>query len=259
MVLVLSADHVYRLDYSEAHRRPPRGGRRVHRRDHRGARRGGRRPRGRGGGDDDRVTDFAYKPDDPKTGTIAAEVIVYDPLVLVTVLEELHRELGADSDAGDTGLGDFGDHLVPRLVERGRDVRLGARWLLARRGPAAPLPAGAPGRAHRRRRRPRRARLADAHPAAAARARPGARRRARRGQPAQPGLPGRGHRRAQRDRPRRRRRGGRRGARQRGLRRHRGPGRRPRALGGRRHAVQHRAGRAGSASRTPTAPGTRTP
>ena len=36
------------------------------------------------------------------------------------MLEELHRELGADSDEGDTGLGDFGDHLVPRLVERGR-------------------------------------------------------------------------------------------------------------------------------------------
>jgi len=36
------------------------------------------------------------------------------------VLEELHRETAADSDEGDTGLGDFGDLLVPRLVERGR-------------------------------------------------------------------------------------------------------------------------------------------
>ena len=81
-------------------------------------------------GDDDRVTDFAYKPEDPEAGTIAAEVIVYDPLVLVSVLEELHRELGADSDAGDTGLGDFGDHLVPRLVERGATYAwaLGGYW-----------------------------------------------------------------------------------------------------------------------------------
>ena len=81
-------------------------------------------------GDDDRVTDFAYKPEDPETGTIAAEIIVYDPLVLVTVLEELHRELGADSDAGDTGIGDFGDHLVPRLVERGATYAwaLGGYW-----------------------------------------------------------------------------------------------------------------------------------
>jgi len=70
--------------------------------------------------DDGLVTGFAYKPDDPATDTIACEVIAYDPVVLREVLEELHRELGADSDEGDTGLGDFGDHLVPRLVERGR-------------------------------------------------------------------------------------------------------------------------------------------
>ena len=38
------------------------------------------------------------------------------------MLEALHRETAADSDEGDTGLGDFGDLLVPRLVERGRTV-----------------------------------------------------------------------------------------------------------------------------------------
>ena len=48
------------------------------------------------------------------------EVNVYDPTVLREVLEELHRETAAGSEEGDTGLGDFGDHLVPRLVERGR-------------------------------------------------------------------------------------------------------------------------------------------
>jgi glucose-1-phosphate adenylyltransferase len=36
------------------------------------------------------------------------------------VLEELHHELGADAGEGDTGLGDFGDHLIPHLVDRGR-------------------------------------------------------------------------------------------------------------------------------------------
>ncbi len=118
-VVVLSADHVYRLDYTavvDAHLASgaectivttevpieEAGDHAVVVAD-----------------DDDLVTDFAYKPEDPKTGTIAAEIIVYDPAVLVSVLEELHRELGADSDAGDSGLGDFGDHLVPRLVERG--------------------------------------------------------------------------------------------------------------------------------------------
>ena len=69
---------------------------------------------------DGRVTGFAYKPDDPETGTVATEIFVCDPAVLVPVLEELHRELGADAGEGDTGLGDYGEHLVPRLVDRGR-------------------------------------------------------------------------------------------------------------------------------------------
>lgn len=71
---------------------------------------------------DGRVTAFAYKPDDPTTETVAAEIFVYDVAVLVATLEELHRELGADADDGDTGLGDFGEHLVPRLMERGTVV-----------------------------------------------------------------------------------------------------------------------------------------
>jgi glucose-1-phosphate adenylyltransferase len=130
VVVVLSADHIYRLDYNEAIDAHLAAGAEctvvtteV--------------PLEEAGdhavvvvGDDDRVIDFAYKPEDPTAGTIAAEVIVYDPLVLVAVLEELHRELGADSDAGDSGLGDFGDHLVPRLVERGSTYAwaLGGYW-----------------------------------------------------------------------------------------------------------------------------------
>ncbi len=70
--------------------------------------------------DDGKVTRFAHKPDEPTTTTVATEIFVYDPSVLIEVLEELHRELAADSEAGDTGLGDFGEHLLPRLVERGR-------------------------------------------------------------------------------------------------------------------------------------------
>jgi glucose-1-phosphate adenylyltransferase len=41
----------------------------------------------------------------------------------VRVLEELHQELGEDAGQGDSGLGDFGEHLVPRLVDRGRVFR----------------------------------------------------------------------------------------------------------------------------------------
>ncbi len=123
VVLVMSADHVYRLDYQDVldtHREQdaectvvvvasPEGD----------------DPADHGVvevADDGRVTGFAYKPDEPAGDTIAAEVIAYDPRVLRGVLEELHRELGPDSDEGDTGLGDFGDHLLPRLLERGRVV-----------------------------------------------------------------------------------------------------------------------------------------
>jgi glucose-1-phosphate adenylyltransferase len=120
-VLVMSADHVYRLDYRDvldAHRDRESECTVVV----------VDSPEGDDPGDhavvevDDagRITAFDYKPDEPASSTIAAEVIAYDPSVLREVLEELHRELSADSDEGDTGLGDFGDHLLPRLVDRGR-------------------------------------------------------------------------------------------------------------------------------------------
>lgn len=131
VVLVMSADHVYRLDYTEVldtHRehgaectvvvtRTPDG---DDPRDHAVVEHD----------EQGRVTGFAYKPDEPAGDTVACEVVAYDPVVLREVLEELHRELGADADAGDTGLGDFGDHLLPRLVERGRTVvhRLDGYW-----------------------------------------------------------------------------------------------------------------------------------
>ncbi len=122
VVLVLSADHVYRFDFAEALET------------HRAARAEctivtTEVPVSEAGDhavvaydDSGTVTGFAYKPDDPETGTIATEIFLYAPDVLVEVLEELHRELSGESDPGDTGLGDFGDHLVPRLVDRGRTV-----------------------------------------------------------------------------------------------------------------------------------------
>jgi glucose-1-phosphate adenylyltransferase len=120
VVLVMSADHVYRLDYAdvvETHRRTGAECTVVttevpidEASNHATVETD----------DEGLVTGFDYKPEEPTTGTIATEVFAYDPTVLVQVLEELHRELGADSDAGDSGLEDFGDHLLPRLVERGR-------------------------------------------------------------------------------------------------------------------------------------------
>ena len=117
-VVVLSADHVYRFDFSEALE--------THR--SRGAECTvvtTRTPEGDAPGDhavvqvdnDGKVTSFDYKPDEPATDVVATEIFVYDPAVLIEVIEELYRELAGEDG---TGLGDFGDHLLPRLVERGR-------------------------------------------------------------------------------------------------------------------------------------------
>ena len=122
LVVVLSSDHVYRFDYTEAIE--------THRSlgaectivtsevslaeavDHATVEHD----------EQQRVTGFAYKPEEPTTGTVATEVFVYDPQVLITVLEELHHERSVDPDGFDNGLGDFGESLVPRMVDRGRTV-----------------------------------------------------------------------------------------------------------------------------------------
>lgn len=122
VLLVLSADHVYRFDYLEAVATHRRAGAEctvvttqvdlAEAGDHATVEHD----------DAGRVTAFVDKPENPSTSTVATEIFVYDPAALVEVLEDLHRELSGESDPGDTGLGDFGDHLLPRLVERGRVV-----------------------------------------------------------------------------------------------------------------------------------------
>ena len=65
-----------------------------------------------------RVTAIDYKPDGPSGTTIAAEVFVYETGALLSTLEDLRREL-SHTDDGHTGIGDFGDHLLPRLIRDG--------------------------------------------------------------------------------------------------------------------------------------------
>lgn len=71
--------------------------------------------------EDGRVSRVEDKPESTSVGTVATEIFVYQPDVLLTELERLRSLLhtGAE-DAEDTGLGDFGEHLVPALVERGK-------------------------------------------------------------------------------------------------------------------------------------------
>lgn len=62
---------------------------------------------------DGRVTGFAYKPDEPVGDLVTMEVFAYRPAALLGTLAEL-------ADGGDGELSDFGDELVPRLVDAGR-------------------------------------------------------------------------------------------------------------------------------------------
>lgn len=58
-----------------------------------------------------RVTGLHLKPEDPPHGTAATEVFAYDPEALLDTLAELGR--------GDEPLGDFGEALVPALIDTG--------------------------------------------------------------------------------------------------------------------------------------------
>lgn len=82
-----------------------------------------------------KVTGFAYKPEKPSTTVVAAEIFVYDPKILVTALEELIAHTNEIDGDGDTGLGDFGEHLVPWFVDRGKTVahRMPGYWIDAGR------------------------------------------------------------------------------------------------------------------------------
>ncbi|WP_107774898.1 glucose-1-phosphate adenylyltransferase family protein [Nocardioides sediminis] len=71
---------------------------------------------------DGTVTAIEQKPSKPSSGTVATEVFVYDTAVLLRTLRELRAELAGDQEGGDSGLGDFGEHLLPRLVETGKVV-----------------------------------------------------------------------------------------------------------------------------------------
>jgi glucose-1-phosphate adenylyltransferase len=111
-LVVVSADAVYKLDYravAEAHRE---GGKavtmvttEVEPED-----------AGRYGVvqvDGERITDYAYKPDEPEGNVIANEVFVFTPEPVLAALDALERE------RGEAELDDLGDHLLPRLVDAG--------------------------------------------------------------------------------------------------------------------------------------------
>jgi glucose-1-phosphate adenylyltransferase len=69
------------------------------------------------------VEEYVYKPEKPDGNLVANEIFVFRPGPLLGTLEEL-----ADA-AGDDGLDDLGDELLPRLVDTGvREHRFEGYW-----------------------------------------------------------------------------------------------------------------------------------
>jgi glucose-1-phosphate adenylyltransferase len=64
--------------------------------------------------EDGRITDYAYKPEAPAGDLVTNEVFVFDPGTVLDLLDELGEA------AGDDGLEDLGDEVLPRLVEAAR-------------------------------------------------------------------------------------------------------------------------------------------
>jgi glucose-1-phosphate adenylyltransferase len=123
VVLVCSADHVYRLDYAkvlDAHRERDAGVTVVT--SEVPPQEAARQAVVEVGDDDGRLSGFHYKPDEPPTTRVATEVFAFRPDRLLAVLDELAAEDGE--------LKDFGDGLLPRLVQAGEAVeyRLPGYW-----------------------------------------------------------------------------------------------------------------------------------
>ncbi|HEY0388132.1 MAG TPA: glucose-1-phosphate adenylyltransferase family protein [Gaiellales bacterium] len=125
VLLVLSADHVYRLDLLDVANEHAASGAAV-------TVVTADVPRGEAArfgtvhvDDEGAVTAFAYKPDEPDTGVVTSEIFAYRP---ASLLETLERSAAERRDG--ESLGDFGDDLLPRLVAAGgaRARPLGGYW-----------------------------------------------------------------------------------------------------------------------------------
>lgn len=114
VLLVLSADHVYKLDYRtviDAHLAQNAHVTMV-------TTQVARAEASRFGNvrvENNKVTRFAYKPDEPISDIVTTEVFVYNPQVILAKLEQI----GAEAEGDESGLKDFGDELLPQLVEAG--------------------------------------------------------------------------------------------------------------------------------------------
>jgi glucose-1-phosphate adenylyltransferase len=126
LLLVLSADHVYTLDYGrvvERHLETGAGASLV-------TTRVPQEEAGRfgvveveGGG---KIADYAYKPEEAASDLVTTEVFLFDAELLLDTLDELAN---GDEREG-SGLTDLGDELLPRLVRDGQayEYRYDGYW-----------------------------------------------------------------------------------------------------------------------------------
>ena len=123
ILLVLSADHVYKLNYGKVidrHRELEADVTMV-------TTQVRLEEAGRFGtvkvGDGGRITDFTYKPEQPESDIVTTEVFIYDAHKLLDTLNQLAAEIGEQSDDKGDGRGaalkDFGHALLPRMVGEG--------------------------------------------------------------------------------------------------------------------------------------------
>ena len=113
-LVVLSADHVYKLDYRRVidfHQRMDADVTLVTTTVDRGE--AGRFATVEAD-DDGRVQTFQYKPDEPKTDVVSTEVFVYKPATLLALLDRLGKEHGDELPE------DYGESLLPTLVDEGK-------------------------------------------------------------------------------------------------------------------------------------------
>ena len=116
-VIVLSADHIYKLDYGDVLTRHV---------DQKAdlttvTTKVSRDEAGRFGVvhvEEGRVVRFDHKPDSPDSDLVTTEVFVFRWSTLIDVLEDFSKEASKGGD-GESSLEDFGDQLIPRLVEEG--------------------------------------------------------------------------------------------------------------------------------------------
>ncbi len=128
LILVLSADAVYRFDYRDAIAAHLEKDAELTMVTTEVAREEASRfgnvkvtPKGR-------VSKFLYKPEKPLGREVTCEIFVYDAKILLQTLDELVARTGKPDE--EAQLKDFGDGLLPELVSRGRAFAfpLGGYW-----------------------------------------------------------------------------------------------------------------------------------